>query len=97
MVYLLFGLELVVSIVSIVCFVLVLIKMFQNNQQTLGIICIVGIFCGVGGLIAFIFGWINNAAWGIRNIMLTWTGAIVVGIILYIVLLAMGVTLIPKQ
>ena len=73
-----FGLlQLLFVIGSLVCFIMVVIKMFQNNQTGLGVACIVLFFCGIGGLIAFIMGWVNADKWGIRNIMLAWTGCFV--------------------
>jgi hypothetical protein len=80
------GLQVVVGLVSLVCFVLVLIRMFQEGQSGLGIVCIVlFLVCGVGYLITFIYGWIKAREWGISSIMLTWTGCIAAGIILGLV------------
>jgi len=74
---------------SLVCFIMVLIKMFQNNQTGLGIACIVLVFvCGIGALIAFIYGWMKSAEWDIKNVMLAWTGCIVVGILVNILVIA---------
>jgi hypothetical protein len=59
---------------SLVCFVLVLVKMFQHNHTGLGIACILLLFfCGIGGLIAFIYGWVKAGEWGITNLMTIWT------------------------
>jgi hypothetical protein len=59
---------------SFVCFVLVLVKIFQHNQTGLGIACIVLLFCcGIGGLIAFIYGWVKAGEWRITNLMTVWT------------------------
>jgi hypothetical protein len=67
---------------SLVCFILVLVQMFQRGQTTLGIVCIVLVFCGgIGGLVAFVYGWINHREWGITNIMYAWTGCIALMII----------------
>ena len=67
-------LALVSGIGSLVCFVLVVVKMFQHNQTALGIACIVLLFCcGIGGLIAFIYGWVKSAEWGITTLMTIWT------------------------
>jgi hypothetical protein len=67
---------------SLVCFILVVVQMFQRGQTGLGIACIVLIFCcGIGGLIVFVYGWIKASSWGIQNIMLVWTACIVLGII----------------
>ncbi len=76
----------VLGIGSLICFILVLIQMFKRGQTGLGIACIVLLFCcGIGLLIAFVYGWINAKAWGIQNIMLAWTGCFVVGILINIV------------
>src|SRR5690242_6280763 len=73
-----------VGLVSLVCFILVVVKMFQNGQTGLGVACLILTVCtGIGPLIAFIVGWMNSAAWGIKNIMMAWT----VVFILYFVLL----------
>ena len=68
---------------SLVCFILVLIQMFQNDQVGLGVACIVLAFvCGIGGLVAFIMGWVNASKWNIHNIMWAWTGCAVVGLLI---------------
>ena len=64
---------------SLICFILVLVKMFQNGQTVLGIVCIV--CCGIGGLIAFVYGWIKSGEWGIQKVMLIWTVCIILQII----------------
>jgi hypothetical protein len=59
----------------LVCFILVLIKIFQDGQTGLGIACIVltVLCCGIGGLIAFVVGWINHRRWNITPVMIVWT------------------------
>jgi hypothetical protein len=79
-------LGLVGGLLGLVCFILVLVKMFQHGQTVLGIVCIVLCFCVVGQLIAFINGWMKSAEWNIRNIMIAWT----VGILLQIAGAAMN-------
>ena len=79
-------------IVSLVCLIMVIVKMFQNDQSTLGIVTIILILCtGIGSLIAFVVGWMNAAKWNIRNLMLAWTGAIIGMMVLGALLFAMGV------
>ncbi len=41
---------------SLVCFILVIIKMFQHGDSTLAIVCLVLIICGIGPLIAYVMG-----------------------------------------
>ena len=61
----------VASAISVVCWILVLIRMFKEGvlKGVLGLIC---------GLYAFIWGWMNSGA-GLKNIMILWTIAIVIG------------------
>lgn len=83
--FLFLGLAAILGLVSLVCFILIIVKMFQNDDSTLGIICIVTIFCGIGGLIAFVMGWINAGKYGASQLMLVWTGAIVGSVVLNII------------
>ncbi len=85
------------GIVSLVCFIMVLVKMFQKNETTMGIVCIVTIFCGIGGLLAFILGWINASKWKIQQIMLVWTGCFIATILLYIIIAVVAVATLEAQ
>jgi hypothetical protein len=70
------------AIASLVCCIMVWVKMFQHGQTTLGIVFIVlTLCCGIGGLITFIYGWVKAGQWGITNIMLIWTVCIIIGIV----------------
>ena len=71
----LFGiLAIVCAVGSIVCWIMVLIKIFKDNVG-LGIL---GLFCG---LFTFIYGWIKVNEYGCKKVMLIWTICMVVGII----------------
>ena len=61
-----------------VCFVIVLIKLFQQKGVLHGIL---GIICG---LYTFIWGWIEAARLNIKNIMLIWTILIIASSILIV-------------
>jgi hypothetical protein len=63
------------SIVSLVCWIMVLIKMFQSEGALKGIF---GIICGI---YAFIWGWMNASRFNIKNIMIAWTIAIILSIV----------------
>ena len=67
--YLLAG---VAGLGSLVCWVMVLIKMFQNEKPLIGIL---GVLCS---LWAFIWGWMNGTKHGLKKIMMIWTACIVV-------------------
>ena len=63
-----------VGIGSLICWVMVLIRLFKAKGALHGIL---GIICA---LYPFIWGWINANALGIKNIMLAWTACFVIGI-----------------
>jgi len=60
----------------VVCFVIVLIKLFQENGVLHGIL---GLICS---LYTFIWGWMNATRLGIRNIMMIWTLLLILSIII---------------
>ena len=60
----------------IVCWIMVLIRMFKDAGAVHGII---GILCS---LYAFIWGWMNSGKLGLRNIMLAWTALLILYVIL---------------
>src|SRR5262249_13526437 len=67
---------------SLICCVLVLIKMFQHGRTALGIACIVLLLCfGIGGLVAFIYGWIKAKEWNMTQLMTIWTAFFVLSIV----------------
>jgi hypothetical protein len=61
------------SLASLVCFIIVLIKQFQTAGAVHGIIGI--ITCSIW---TFIWGWMNASSLGIKNIMMAWTLLLVV-------------------
>ena len=65
---------------SLICFILVLIKQFQNAGAVHGIIGI--ITCGIW---TFIWGWMNATKLNIKNIMMIWTLLIIVGLIINVI------------
>lgn len=70
-------LAMVVGLAWLVCFVMVLIKMFQTEGPLYGIL---GLICG---LYAMIWGWMNAEKLNIKNLMMAWTGLTVLYFILY--------------
>ncbi len=84
------------GIVSLVCLILVLVKMFQNNEVTMGVVCIVlTVLCGIGPLVTFVYGWIKSAEWNIQKIMLIWTACFIVNLLLGAVILFVGLAAAP--
>jgi hypothetical protein len=74
----LIGLMVIIGLASTVCFILVLVKMFQQGQTGLAIGSIVLTLCiPLGVLLPFIYGWMKAGEWRIKGTMLTWTTCIV--------------------
>jgi regulator of sirC expression with transglutaminase-like and TPR domain len=74
MLYLLIGLAALLEIVSVVLWLIVLIKTFKHEGALKGILGI--ITCG---LFTFIWGWVKHREMEVTKVMWTWTGVIVVG------------------
>lgn len=64
------------SLGSIACLIIVVIKLFKEKGVAHGIL---GIICG---LYTFIWGWQNANRLNIRNIMLIWTAIFVLNLII---------------
>lgn len=64
------------SLGCIICWIIVLIKLFQNEGALKGIL---GLICG---LYTFIWGWMNATRLSIKNIMMIWTLLIILSIII---------------
>ena len=60
----------------LICFIIVLIKLFQNEGALKGIL---GLICA---LYTFIWGWMNANKLNLKTIMLIWTVLIIVCIVL---------------
>lgn len=91
MAFLLMALSIIVGLVSLGCFIMVLVQMFQHGETGIGVACIILIFCfGIGGLVAFVYGWIKSAEWGIKNIMMIWSACIGIGLLLNVASFAMN-------
>jgi len=71
-------LGLVLWLGCVICFIIVLIKLFQNEGALKGIL---GLICA---LYAFIWGWMNATRLNIKNIMMIWTLLIILSIVVNI-------------
>ncbi|MGG6270321.1 hypothetical protein ACQ4M3_41835 [Leptolyngbya sp. AN03gr2] len=70
------------AITSLVCFILVLIKLFEDKGVGWGIF---GIFCSI---YTFIWGWQNVDRYNIKNIMVLWSAMVGVNLLLRILAIA---------
>jgi len=73
-----------VGLAAFVCYILVVIKMFQKGDQTMGLVSAIGfLVCGLGYLVAFVYGWMKAAEWDIKKIMLGWTACLLVNLAVF--------------
>jgi len=73
-------LAILAGLASFICFIIVLVRLFQEKGALHGILGILS--CG---LYPFIWGWIHATRLNIKNLMLGWTAAIIVSVICNVV------------
>ena len=62
--------------VSLFCFIFVVYKMYAEGDTLMAIICGAGfLLCGVGYIVAFIYGWMKARDWETKPIMLVWSAS----------------------
>ncbi|MFN7565177.1 MAG: hypothetical protein ACK5TH_25680 [Prosthecobacter sp.] len=65
------GLFALFALISLICWIKVLIALFKNAGVGLGIL---GIICS---LFSFIWGWVKSGSLGLRGTMIAWTVSII--------------------
>ncbi len=73
------AIHVVIEITAVVCYILVMIRMFFNGHFILGILSLPCI-CP---LVAFVYGWIRSGDWNMRGLMMIWTIALIANVVLY--------------
>ncbi|MBX9787968.1 MAG: hypothetical protein K2Y37_03555 [Pirellulales bacterium] len=78
----LLGICYLMSLAATVCWILVLIKMFQHGETTWAIASIVLVFCvGIGQIVAFVFGWSKAREWNMQKLMVAWSVFLAIGVL----------------
>jgi peptidoglycan/LPS O-acetylase OafA/YrhL len=77
-------LGLVTGLISFVCLIIVLTKLFPAEGVLKGIF---GLICGI---YALIWGWQNADRYNLKNVMVIWSVAVVIGIIVRVAALNVG-------
>ena len=66
----------------LVCFILLVVKMFQQGATVPAVVFIVlFFFCGLGLLLGLIYGWIKSKQWNINTLMMVYTMCFVLSVI----------------
>ena len=47
------------GIVSVICFIILIVKMFQAGDPGMAILSLLLCICGIGFLVAIVIGWVN--------------------------------------
>ena len=90
------GISIILGLIALVCYIMTVVKMFQNTDSALGIASAVGfIVCGIGVLVAFIFGWIKVNDYENKTVMIVWTACIAFNLILSFAAGAMAPAALP--
>lgn len=84
------AVALIATVASVICWIIVLIKIFQDGDVVLGV---VGICCP---LAAFIVGWMRADKYAIKNVMIIWTVIVVVNLALSFQMRAMFPVVVPE-
>lgn len=90
----------VASLGVLVCFILVVVKMFQNGDKAGGIISIVSLLvCCLGLLfnVNFILGWTKAARWNMKKLMYTYTGFFAVYLLATVLTIPQQISMIQQQ
>jgi hypothetical protein len=76
------GIVAIASLVSVICFILVVIEMLQRGAVAMAVTCILlSLCCGLGGIVAFVYGWMRSSDWNIATVMKVWTVAFIVDLL----------------
>ena len=90
------GISLILGLIGLACYITTVVKMFQKEDTALGIASAVGfIVCGIGVLVAFIFGWIKAKDYDNKTAMTVWTACIALNLILSFAAVAMAPAALP--
>ena len=74
------ALQLVLAVPSLICLIIAWISMFKQGKTGLGVASIILTFvCGIGSLIAFVWGWMNGNV--DTKVMVAWTALTVASIV----------------
>jgi len=63
------------GIIAILCWILVLVKLFQARLTTLGVVSL--LTCGLAG---YVIGWLKVNELRLRTLMLVWTGGLIMSV-----------------
>lgn len=85
------GISVILALVSLGCYAYVIYQMFDQAESVIAIVCLVGLcLFGLGGLVAFVYGWYKSREWEIVPVMATWSICLVLNILVSVAQALMG-------
>jgi hypothetical protein len=76
----------ILGLVSLVCYFYVIYQMFNNAETVIAVVCLIGIcVLGLGGIVAFIYGWMKAREWEIVPVMAIWSGCVVANLVVIVI------------
>lgn len=75
---LLYALGGLAGVVALICWILVLIRMFQAGHTTPGLVALLLLLCGLSPIFVLIYGWMKVDELGIRQLMTIYSVAFVI-------------------
>lgn len=79
------GMAAILFLAAFLCFVIVVVKMFQKNEPAIGVVSIVSMCIAfIGFMVTLIYGWMRAREWNIKGLMTIYTicllGSIILGL-----------------
>ncbi|MBL9125807.1 MAG: hypothetical protein JNG90_19355 [Planctomycetaceae bacterium] len=71
------GISGILGLASLICWIMVLVRMFQAGDTVPAIASLVLVLCLIGPFIAFVYGWMNADRLRVRTVMYVWTALLV--------------------
>ncbi len=72
----------ILFVITLVCWILVLIRLFQTGRTGPAVASLILTLCGFGPLVALIYGWLHADELRIRSIIYLWTACLVAALLL---------------
>lgn len=70
------------AIVAVICFIILVVKMFQAGDPMMGILSLILCICGIGFLFAIVVGWLNVDKYKARQLMPIFTISFILMVVL---------------
>jgi hypothetical protein len=82
--------QIVLSLISLVCCIIVIVQIFSHGESTRGLIYVLTLFCGVGGLLTLIYGIQKQKEWNLYKVMTVWGVCILANVLIAAVTIIAG-------